>query len=76
MSFCRNQLITVSYVLAAPCSWSEAWKNVFVACQTVSGLPEPAAQTVLLTQDDSVKKSSTQKKKKDRERGKVGTPWR
>nr|XP_019947966.1 PREDICTED: collagen alpha-1(VII) chain-like [Paralichthys olivaceus] len=43
--------------------------NYTAAQETVSGLPETVVETVLLTQDDSLKKSSGQKKK-NRERGK------
>ncbi|XP_034434681.1 collagen alpha-1(VII) chain [Hippoglossus hippoglossus] len=43
--------------------------NYTTAQETVSGLPETVVETVVLTQDDSLKKSSGQKKK-NRERGK------
>lgn len=43
-------------------------------CQPVSGLPETVVETVVLTQEDSLKKNSGQKKK-NRERGKVKLPW-
>ncbi|XP_029318370.1 uncharacterized protein LOC115028624 [Cottoperca gobio] len=39
--------------------------------ETVSGLPETVAETVLPTQEDSLKKNSGHKKKKNRERGKT-----
>lgn len=38
-----------------------------------SGLPQSVMETVLLTQEDSLKKNSGQKKK-NRERGKVKLP--
>lgn len=40
----------------------------------VSELPETVVETVLLNQEDSLKKNSGQKKK-NRERGKVKLPW-
>lgn len=43
-------------------------------CQTVSGLPETVVETIVLTQEDSLKKNSGQKKK-NKERGKVKLPW-
>ncbi|XP_078021207.1 uncharacterized protein col7a1l isoform X2 [Epinephelus lanceolatus] len=43
--------------------------NYTTTQETVSGLPETVAETVLLTQEDSLKKNSGQKKK-NRERGK------
>lgn len=68
----EESIENTGFVVQLLCSADYTVIQTKMCVQTVSGFPETVVETVVLTQEDSLKNSSGQKKK-NRERGKVWT---